>query len=121
MHIILLIISVSLNATAQLMLKHGMNTIGAINSGTDFLQKIKLMITNYWLWFGLISYGLSFLIYMIVLSKIEVSRTAVVAFSSVTVIIFVFSAIFLNESFTVAKVIGLILCLAGCVLILVTK
>ncbi len=121
MYVILLIFAIIFNVFAQLILKHGMKITGEINFNAHIVAKLSSMLMNTWLWLGLIAYGISFLIYMIVLSKMEVSRSSAVMMCSVVVLVFIFSVIFLNENISPIKIVGIILSLTGCILILIIK
>lgn len=70
----LILLSVLLNAAAQLLLKQGMLRIGSFALDTATLSAIAPRIaTNAWVWGGLLSYVVSVAVWLIVLSRVDVS------------------------------------------------
>ena len=114
---ILLFIGVVFNVLAQLSLKKGMNEIGTVEMKSGILFKIREMFLNPFFIFGIIFYGLGFLSYAIVLSKIELGKAFPVSSVSAIVLIFLLSVIFLNESLNITKIIGIIFCILGIIFI----
>ena len=73
-HILLIIASVSLNAFAQLFIRQGMLKIGNVSlSATELFSLIADIFTNIYLFMGMSCYGISILLWMAVLSKVNVS------------------------------------------------
>lgn len=71
---LLILSSVSLNAFAQLFIRKGMLKIGEISFNFEQIIKMILAIfTNIYLLSGMFSYVLSVILWMIVLSKVNVS------------------------------------------------
>lgn len=73
------------------------------------------MALSPYLWLALVFFGISFILYAIVLSKVELSRAYPVALLGAVVLIFIISMIFFNETFNLAKILGLIFCIIGLV------
>jgi drug/metabolite transporter (DMT)-like permease len=72
--LILILIDVILNVTGQLSLKYGMSKIGNFSLSLSTLPPVFLKAaTNFHVLFGLLCYGLGFMVWLIVLSKAEVS------------------------------------------------
>ena len=72
--LILILLDVLLNVTGQLALKHGMSKIGNFSVSLATLPPVFFKAaTNLFVLFGLFCYGLGFLVWLIVLSKAEVS------------------------------------------------
>ena len=72
--LILILIDVILNVTGQLSLKYGMSKIGNFSLSLSTLPPVFLKAaTNLPVLFGLLCYGLGFMVWLIVLSKAEVS------------------------------------------------
>ncbi len=70
----LILIDVFLNVTGQLSLKYGMAKIGNFSLSMSTLPPIFLKAaTNLHVLFGLLCYGLGFMVWLVVLSKSEVS------------------------------------------------
>ena len=72
--LVLILLDVILNVTGQLSLKHGMSKIGNFSLSLSTLPPVFFKAaTNLPVLFGLFCYGLGFLVWLIVLSKAEVS------------------------------------------------
>jgi multidrug transporter EmrE-like cation transporter len=70
----LILLDVILNVTGQLSLKYGMTKIGNFSLSLPTLPPVFLKAsTNLFVLFGLLCYGLGFMVWLIVLSKAEVS------------------------------------------------
>ena len=70
----LILIDVVLNVTGQLSLKYGMSQLGNFALSISTLPPVFLKAaTSLHVLFGLLCYGLGFLVWLIVLSKAEVS------------------------------------------------
>lgn len=71
-NIIMIISSVLLNCAAQLLIRKGMLVVGEVGV-SSLISHLGAMICNLWLWSAMICYGISILLWMAVLSKVEVS------------------------------------------------
>ena len=72
--LILILLDVILNVTGQLSLKYGMAKIGNFSLSLSTLPPVFLKAaTNLHVLFGLLCYGMGFMVWLIVLSKAEVS------------------------------------------------
>ena len=72
--LILILLDVFLNVTGQLSLKYGMTKIGNFSLSLSTLPPVFLKAaTNLHVLFGLLCYGLGFMVWLIVLSKADVS------------------------------------------------
>lgn len=115
--IALILTGVLLNACAQLSIKKGMTLVGEISAAfTSFANAFPSMIINVYLWLGLLCYGVSVLLWMVVLSKVDVSFAY--PFLSIG---YVLSAIvgyfFFHESVTPVRIAGIIVICIGVILI----
>lgn len=72
-NMILILSSVLLNCCAQLFMRRGMMKNGVINGLHSLLASVPSMLTNAYLWAAMVCYVVSLLIWMVVLSKVEVS------------------------------------------------
>ena len=115
MNIILIISSVLLNCAAQLLIRKGMLQIGGMGLG-QMLHSIGTLITNVWLWLAMICYAISILIWMNVLSKVEVSF-AYPFLSIGYVISAVIGFFFFGENLSAIRIAGIIVICIGVVLI----
>ena len=73
MNTILILVSVLLNCLAQILMRKGMLVNGEIGEINKFVSSIPDMLTNLYLWGAMICYAISILVWMVVLSKVEVS------------------------------------------------
>jgi len=72
--LVLILMDVILNVTGQLSLKYGMGKIDNFSLSLATLQPVFLQAaTNLHVLFGLLCYGMGFLVWLIVLAKAEVS------------------------------------------------
>jgi multidrug transporter EmrE-like cation transporter len=112
-----ILISVFLSVVAQILLKHGMSNSSvqaALNS--DALNAGITILTNISVVAGLAAYVSSAGIWLLVLSKIDVSKAyPFVGIGFIGTMMFAYW--FLNEPLTLNKVIGTLLVLAGILLI----
>jgi len=115
-NILLILISVSLNAAAQLLMRKGMLRIGEVSIDQSLLKVLPQMITNIFLWLSLLCYGISIVTWMIVLSRVEVSFAY--AFLSLGfVFVTMFGYLFFNEHITYIRIIGIALVFAGVIFV----
>jgi drug/metabolite transporter (DMT)-like permease len=100
MIIAMILLSVGLSAMAQLTLKHGMNLVNddlrPARFGLDG-QSLRSLVTTWAIWAGLVLFGLSALVWLVVLSRASLSFAY--PFASITyVLILLFDRFWLNES-----------------------
>lgn len=114
---ILLLTGVSLNAAAQLFLKFGMNRIGTFDFTMANIIPIGWQVaTNYFVILGLACYVFSVVIWLMVLSRVEVG----IAYPMVSIgyIITAVAGFFLlGESLTAMRVIGIFVIIFGVYLV----
>jgi small multidrug resistance pump len=104
---------VLLNVTAQFLLKHGVRGL-QFNEETQSIVKIA---TNPFILCSLLTYGAGFILYSIVLSKLDLSTAYPVASVSTIALIVLVSAFLMNETIDIYKAIGLALSVIGIILI----
>lgn len=108
-----LLLGVCLNAAAQLLLKAGSQRISELSFNLGNIMPMTLQLgSNPYIILGLASYGISVVIWIGVLSRVDVS----IAYPMVSVgyIINAVAAYFLfGESMTAAKISGIFLILVG--------
>jgi drug/metabolite transporter (DMT)-like permease len=104
---LLMFSSVFLCSAAQMLVKKGMTILGIYSfSFSHMLNLFIAIFTNIYLFLGMFCYGISVLLWMIVLSRVPVS--VAYPFSSVGFIItMIFSSFLLNEMITFNKVMGI--------------
>lgn len=112
-NLLLILTGVLLNAAAQLVLKKGMSQIGSIQVDiSSILTMILKVSTNLYVWTGLIFYVISFLVWLMVLSRVEVSYAY--PFLSIGYIIAAFVGYFyFGESMTLYKIGGIVIICLG--------
>ncbi len=115
MNILLILSSVLLNCSAQLLIRKGMLVAGEM-SMISMAHNIGALVTNVWLWLAMLCYGVSILLWMSVLSKVEVSF-AYPFLSIGYVISAVFGFFFFGESLSPVRIAGIVVICAGVVLI----
>ena len=114
-NILLILGSVLLNALAQLLIRKGMLSIGSVGIG-NFMENIGAMITNLWLWGAMLCYAVSILMWMSVLSKVEVSYAY--PFLSVGYIVAAVAGYMLfNENLSATRIAGIVVICIGVILI----
>ena len=114
MHYITALISIILGAVAQYFLKTGVSVVS--EKSNSISEMIKSGITNCHLLSGLFCYGVSLLLWFYVLSKMELSK-AYPLVSLGYVFTLILGYFFLNEAITVSKVVGIVLIMAGVVIL----
>lgn len=118
---ILILTSVLLNACAQLFIKKGMFNIGVVSLDATHLSGLLLKgVTNIPIMLGMLSYAISIITWMVVLSRVNVSLAY--PFLSIG---YIFTAImayaFFNEPMTIQKIIGIIVICIGVLILSSSK
>lgn len=110
----LLLISVTFNVVANVLLKKGVISFGGISSESSKLVSglIKAAYNPYII-FGLVLYGLSFLIWLRVLSFNDLSKSYPIFATCVFVLTTIGSVAFLNEHISLLRVLGIAIMLLG--------
>lgn len=109
---IMILIGVLLNAIAQLLLKKGMILIGNIQIDlASIMAMIPKVCMNIYIWGGMLCYAVSVLVWLIVLSRVEVSYAY--PFLSIGYIVTaIIGYFFLGEVMSVFKIAGIaVICL----------
>lgn len=115
-NILLILASVSLNASAQILMRKGMLRIGEVSVSSSLLKALPSMLTNIFLWLSLLCYGISVFTWMIVLSKVEVSFAY--AFLSLGfVFVAVISYFIFHENISAIRIAGILLVCIGVFLV----
>lgn len=115
MNTIMILISVLLNCAAQLCMRKGMLLVGEVGA-RNFMENIIPMITNLWLWGAMLCYGVSILMWMSVLSKVEVSYAY--PFLSIGYVVAAVAGYCLfNENLSPIRIAGIVIICIGVILI----
>jgi multidrug transporter EmrE-like cation transporter len=103
----LVMTGVLLNAIAQLALKASVSDTGVINLDLhSLLSSAGSLVTNLWLWVGLICYAISVVVWILALSRVDVS-IAYPMLSIGYILNAVAASHLFNEPMGVGKVIGI--------------
>ena len=115
---VLLFLGVVFNILAQLMLKHGMKEFGLLRGGGMSLLKAASLIVNPFVIGALVSYGTGFMLYSVVISRMELSRAYPVSSVAAILLLSIISIVFFHETLSGLKVAGISFCLLGILLVL---
>lgn len=112
-----ILFTVVTNAAAQLMLKQGMNSIGAFTVGSEpILALVFRIIFNPFVFFGLMIFVVSMGSHLFVLSRVDVSF-AFPFLSIAYVLVALYAHFFMNELLTWNHIVGIGLIVGGTVFI----
>lgn len=114
----IIIFSVFLNAGAQLFLKAGMTRVGVITASSfkNIFPIAKQVFLNPFILGGLACYAVSLVVWMGVLSRVEVNY-AYPMLSIGYIVTAICGALFFSEPLTLIRVIGIVVIMLGVVLI----
>lgn len=114
MTIALLVLAMIFNIGAQYLLKNGVSGIRFDGFSANVLIKI---FSSPYIWTGAVSYGMSFLFYILAISRGELSRISPVSQALTTLGVVAMSVIFFQESLSLYKIIGVGFLLVGTIII----
>lgn len=117
-YIQLLILSVTCNVTANILLKLGVNKAGgfALSQNSIVSDLVKTAL-NPFLIGGLALYGFSFIIWLRVLTISDLSKSYPIFVTIVFILTTIGSVIFLKESVSVVRIAGIAILIAGVFLV----
>jgi drug/metabolite transporter (DMT)-like permease len=108
-NLLMILFSVGTGSVGQLVMKHGMNSIGRIHAG-EVLQKLPAAFLNPYVLGGFALYGISALMWMVILSRVNLSF-AYPMVSVGYVFVVVSSRYFFHEPVTPLRLVGtLVIC-----------
>jgi multidrug transporter EmrE-like cation transporter len=115
---LLILTGVSLNATAQLLLKSATRPLASFTvfNGETLLRSVGVLALSVPFWAGMMCYAASVCVWIAALSKAPVS-VAYPMLSLGYVVVAAVSAVWLGESLTLPKVLGIALICAGVLLV----
>ncbi|MDR1910880.1 MAG: EamA family transporter [Helicobacteraceae bacterium] len=108
----LIFASLFFNVAAQLLLRSAMMTIGSVATTAELINAFPAVIANLKLWLGAISFALSFIFWIMALSKFEVGF-AYAFFSLGFVFVTICSYFIFHEQITALRIIGIALICIG--------
>lgn len=110
----LLLTSVILNVTGNILLKKGVTAMGGLSGEkTRFVSELMKAALTPQILIGLALYGCSFIIWLRVLTFNDLSKSYPIFASIVFLLTTVGSVIFLKESVSYARILGTIVIIAG--------
>ena len=112
--ILIICVSILLNAVGQVSLKFGMNAYGSVEFSD--LKRLFFMFFNPFVFFGLCCYVLSTVFWLVSLSNADLSFVYPLVTVSIVIVI-VLSKFVFNESFNASKISGIIFVILGAFLI----
>ena len=119
MLIALIVLSVGIAAVAQLTRKAGMNHVNESLAPHEFArngESAKALVVQPLVWLGLVLFGLSAIVWLVVLSRASLSFAY--PFASLTyVLILLFDRFWLHESVPALRWGGVVLIVAGIILV----
>ena len=116
--LLIIIASVSLGVVGQVCLKVGMNQVGAIDAGSlarpveTFVRVFSIPLV----WLGLGCYGVSALLWLVILSRLDLSY-AYLMLASMYVLIPLVSWLFLGERVPPLRWLGMVVVVLGVVIV----
>lgn len=114
--LLLTIVSVVLGAIGQILVKLGAKNLDLNVTGSKIFHSLLLILRNVPIMSGMIIYGLSFLLWVKVLSKVELSY-AYPMVSLGYILILVFSYFLFHENISLTRLLGVFLIIAGVVFV----
>lgn len=114
--IVLILISVLLGSIGQVLVKYGITGVQLDLTMGHLIPSIISIIKNFPVMCGIISYGVSFLIWIKVLSKVELSYAYPMVSMGYVLIMF-FSYFVFKENISFIRIIGVIFIVIGVILV----
>jgi small multidrug resistance pump len=118
MIVTLIIIETVLVVVAQLMLRHGATKLDIPILSVGIVVEA---VQNAWIMSGLALHGISFFLYVFILSRLRLNVIYPIACGASLVLITVLSVIILKEKLTAVQVVGISIVMVGMVLIFVER
>lgn len=117
----LVMICITFGAVGQILMKGGMNQIGEINDFEGFINinMIFCIVTNVYIFVGLLLYAISAFLWLGALSTLDVSYMYPLL-SLAYVLTAILASVFLTENITLLRWVGIGLVVAGCFTIMRT-
>jgi multidrug transporter EmrE-like cation transporter len=103
---------IACGVSGQTLLKHTLNTTPAITL-ENLLRGIISLICNPWMWLVLLCYAAGFIIYLFLLSHLEISRLYPTVMALSMLFVSAAGIFFLNEMVQVSKLFGLAFIIVG--------
>ena len=116
--VVLVLIAVVISVLGQLSLKVAMNQVGAIDAGSLArpMETLTRVFSTPLVWLGLSCYGVSALLWLVVLSRLDLSY-AYLMLASMYVLIPLVSWLFLGERIPPMRWVGMVVVVLGVVIV----
>ena len=116
--VVLVLVAVVISVIGQVSLKMGMNQVGAIDAGSLArpMETLMRVFSTPLVWLGLSCYGVSALLWLVVLSRLDLSY-AYVMLASMYVLVPLVSWLFLGECIPPMRWLGMIVVVLGVVIV----
>lgn len=116
--VVLVALCILLGACGQILMKHGMNQVGAINGFSELISPRTLLkvITNWAVVFGVVLYALTLVLWLGAMSTLNVSFMYPLI-SLGYIVTAVLALVFLKENVTWLRWAGIFVVIIGCFLI----
>jgi drug/metabolite transporter (DMT)-like permease len=115
---ILILLAISIAVAGQTCLKTGMIEVGKIevNMQTNYIEKARVVATKPIIWFGLFLYGLGAIVWLVVLSRVDLSFAYPMLAMSY-ILIMIISAFRFGEIISLSRIFGTLLICIGVIFI----
>ena len=107
--------SVTAVATGEILLKQGLIKLGTLDFAGNAVSAFASIFTSTYIWLGLVLFGISSLLWLIALSKTELSYAYPLMGVGYAVVAFC-SWLLFNEALTVLRILGIFVIMAGVVM-----
>jgi multidrug transporter EmrE-like cation transporter len=115
-----LVVAIVFNASANILLKFGMQKAPQI-SVVGLKGMLLNSITNVYVWLGLVSFGVAFVFYSVVLTKMKLGVAYPVMTSAGFVIVTLFAVFLFDEKMSWLKIAGIAVIALGIWLVSIAK
>lgn len=116
LNFMIVLLSVLLNAAAQIFLKKGSSVLAEISLQENLIGSFVKIISDWYILGGLACYGFSVAVWIFALSRVDVS-TAYPMLSIGFIVSVLAAYIFLGESLSLLKIVGIIFITLGVLII----
>jgi drug/metabolite transporter (DMT)-like permease len=116
--VVLVFVAVVISVLGQVSLKVGMNQVGAIDTGSLArpMETLMQVFSTPLVWLGLGCYGMSAMLWLVVLSRLDLSY-AYLLLASMYVLIPLVSWLFLGERISPMRWVGMVVVVLGVVIV----
>ncbi|MCT8976797.1 SMR family transporter [Clostridium sp. CX1] len=114
--IVLILVSVFLGAIGQVLVKYGASSLQLNFAASYFIESLIGILKNAPVMCGIISYGVSFLLWIKVLSKVELSYAYPMVSIGYILVMF-FSYFLFKENISLMRLMGVALIIVGVILV----